>query len=462
VFTRIAASNNYGRIRAAQSPEESSESMADTQKTSSALTSPGYLVPFIAITALYFIFGFVTNLNQGLVPELKQIFEIHQLATWQAMMANFAFFMAYFLFATPSAWLIEKVGYKATMIVSLFVQVVGALMFLPAAQMVSFPLFLAAIFVVGAGVTALQTAANPYAASLGPEETAPSRLNLAQAFNSIGATLAPWVVGTFILTSNFVDPAVVAKESPAAQHVYQLSIAESLRIPYIVVAVVLVLLGIGVSLTHLPHIYEEEKPEEAGPAVANRSIWSFRHTVLGAVGIFFYVGTEVGLATTMVLYFSDSTHGGLNVLTVQTAQKLVALYWGGALVGRLMAPWMLRKIKAGKLLGAFGVSATALVAMAIFAPGYAAIGALILAGFCNSVMFPTIFALGIVGLGPLTSRGSGIMTTAIVGGAILPVLIGWVVDHSSYQVALIIPMFCYLYIAWFGASGSRPRERVVV
>lgn len=430
--------------------------MATDTKPRARLTSPGLLFPFIAITALFFIFGFITNLNQGMVPELKQIFEVHGLAIWQAMLANFAFFFAYFVFSTPAAWLIEKIGYKRTIIVTLFLQVVGALMFLPAAQLVSFPLFMAAIFIVGAGVAGLQTAANPYAANLGPEESSPARLTLAQAFNSLGATIAPWVAGTFILTSTFLDPAAVAKASAAAQHAYQVSIANSVRMPYIVVAIALVVLAIAVSFTRLPHIQPEHKPELHGDGT--RSIWSFRHTVMGACGIFLYVGTEVGLATTMVLYFSDNTHGGLHTLTIQTAQKLVALYWGGALIGRLLAPWMFSLVKPGKLLTVFGVTAACLVVLSMFAPGDAAIAALLLAGFFNSIMFPTIFALGLTGLGPLASRGSGIINTAVVGGALIPVFIGWVVGHSSYQVALLIPVLCYLFIAWYGSFGSAPEH----
>ena len=420
------------------------------------LTSPGLLFPFIAITILFFIFGFITNLNQGMVPELKQIFEVHKLPTWQAMLANFAFFFAYFVFATPMAWLIEAIGYKATMIASLFLQVVGALLFLPAARTVSFPLFMTAIFIVGAGVTGLQTAANPYAANLGPENSAPARLSLAQAFNSLGATIAPWVVGAYILTSTFMDPAAVAEQSPAAQHAYQVSIANSVRMPYIVVAVALVVLAFALLFTHLPHIQAEHKPELHGQGA--RSIWTFRHTVMGAVGIFLYVGVEVGLATTMVLYFSDSTHGGLHALSVQTAQKIVAFYWGGALIGRLLAPWMFSLFRPGRLLTAFGGIAAGLVVLSMFAPAQAAIAALLLAGFFNSIMFPTIFALGINGLGPLTSRGSGIITSAVVGGALIPVLIGWVVDHANYQLALIIPTLCYLFIAWYGSFGSAPKH----
>ena len=218
----------------------------------------------------------------------------------------------------------------------------------------------------------------------------------------------------------------------------------------------LVVLAIAVWLTHLPYIEAGHRPEIHGDST--RSIWTFPHTVMGAIGIFLYVGTEVGLATTMVLYFSDNTHGGLHTLTIQTAQKLVALYWGGALVGRLLAPWMFSLVKPGKVLTAFGVIAAGLVVVSMFAPGDAAIAALLLAGFFNSVMFPTIFALGITGLGPLTSRGSGIITAAIVGGAIIPVVIGWVVDHSNYQIALIIPALCYLFIAWYGSFGSSPEH----
>jgi len=436
--------------------------MATQTKQSSALTSPGYLVPFITVAALFFIFGFITNLNMGLVPDLKKIFEIQGLATWQAMLANGAFFTAYFVFSSPTGRLIEAIGYKRTMVVSLFIQVAGALLFLPAAQMVSFPLFLLAIFVVGAGVTALQTAANPYVSILGPESSASIRLNLAQALNSLGGTIAPWVAGTFILTATVLNPAQVATQSPAEQHAYQITIADTVRMPYIVIAFALVILGIAVAFTRLPHVEatQQFRPAKDGDPLLGRSIWSYRHTVLGALGIFFYVGVEVGLATTMVLYFSDSSHGGLHALLAPQAQKLVAFYWGGALVGRLLGSWMLTKIQAGKLLGIFGVIAALLVVVSIFTSGYVAIGCLVLAGFFNSIMFPNIFTLGIAGLGPMTSKGSGLIMTAVVGGAVIPVFIGWLVDTTSYQWALAVPVICYLYIAFYGLSGSKPARRI--
>lgn len=309
-------------------------------------------------------------------------------------------------------------------------------------------------------MTTLQTAANPYVVTLGPEDTAPIRLNLAQAFNSLGGTIAPWVAGTFILTATVLDPAQVATESAAAQHAYQASIADTVRVPYLIIAFGLILLGIAVAFMRLPHIEATHQTLHGneGAAETNRNIWSYRHTVLGAVGIFLYVGVEVGLATTMVLYFSDAVHGGLHVLSVAEAQKLVVFYWLGALVGRLLGSWMLTMIKAGKLLGIFGVIAAVLVILSILSPGYTAIASLILAGFFNSVMFPNIFALGIAGLGPMASKGSGLMMTAVVGGALIPVAIGWVVDNFSYQWALVIPLICYAYIAWYGLWGSKPAK----
>jgi FHS family L-fucose permease-like MFS transporter len=432
--------------------------MAAQSKPSAALTSPGYLIPFITVTALFFIFGFITNLNMGLVPYLRNIFEVQKLQVWEAMLANGAFFTAYFVFSAPTSKLIEAIGYKRTMVVSLFVQVVGALLFLPAARLVSFPLFLLAIFVVGAGVAALQTSANPYISILGPEHSAPVRLNLAQAFNSIGGSIAPWIAGTFFLTASVLSPDEIALKSAAEQHAYQVGIADTVRIPYLVIAFGLIVLGIAVTFLRLPHIEATHafRPGKEGDPILSRSIWSYKHTVLGALGIFAYVGVEVGLATTMVLYFSDFKHGGLNVLLKPEAQKLVVFYWLGALVGRLLGSWLVSRIKSGKLLGIFGAAAAALVVIAIFTAGYIPIGCLILVGFFNSIMFPNIFTLGIVGLGPMTSKGSGLIMTAVVGGAVIPVIIGYLVDVSSYQIALVLPVLCYLYIAFYGFVGSKP------
>ncbi|HVU45754.1 MAG TPA: sugar MFS transporter [Terracidiphilus sp.] len=411
--------------------------MASETKPSGALTSPGYVVPFITVTALFFVFGFITNLNMALVPHLRSIFS---LPYGLAMLAESAFFLAYFVFSSPTSKLIEAIGYKRTMVVSLFIQVVGCLLFVPAARMVSFPLFLSAVFVVGAGITALQTSANPYVAILGPEHSAPVRLTLAQALNSLGGSLAPLVAGAFILA----DPSKVETQA---------EIANTVRGPYIAIAAALLILGLAVAFSHLPPVTttQEFRPGKEGDALLKRSIWSYRHTVLGAVGIFFYVGVEVGLASIAVNYFKQQ-----GMSSLKTASFLVSLYWFGALIGRLLGSWILTKVKSGKLLGIFGFSATALIALSMFTSGSVAIWTLVLCGFFNSIMFPNIFTLGIVGLGPMTSKGSGLIMTAIVGGAIIPWAIGALADRVGIQHAFAIPMICYLYIAWYGLWGSKP------
>jgi FHS family L-fucose permease-like MFS transporter len=415
--------------------------MATRSTPAAASTTPNYTGPFITVAVLFFIFGFITNLNMALVPHLRSIFDLPY--AW-AMLAESAFFLAYFVFSSPTSKLIESIGYKRTMVVSLFIQVVGCLLFVPAAKMVSFPLFLTAVFIVGAGVTALQTAANPYVAILGPEHSAPVRLTLAQALNSVGGTIAPLVAGAYILT----DPASTATKA---------AVANTVRGPYIAIAAGLLILGFAVAFMHLPHVSQtqEFRPAKEGDPILSRSIWGYRHTVLGAVGIFLYVGVEVGLASIAVNYFK--TQG---VDSAKTASFLVSLYWGGALVGRLLGSWILTKIQSGKLLGVFGFAAALFVVISMVTSGQVAIWAIVICGFFNSIMFPNIFALGIKGLGPMTSKGSGLIMTAVVGGAIVPLALGAAADKFGIQHAFVIPLVCYLFIAYYGLWGSKPTRTV--
>jgi MFS transporter, FHS family, L-fucose permease len=416
-------------------------SMSTRSTPPAVQTAPSYTGPFITVAILFFIFGFITNLNMALVPHLRSIFDLPY--AW-AMLAESAFFLAYFVFSSPTSKLIETIGYKKTMVVSLFIQVVGCLLFVPAAKMVSFPLFLTAVFVVGAGVTALQTAANPYVAILGPEHSAPVRLTLAQALNSLGGTIAPLVAGAYILT----DSSEV--QSKAA-------IANTVRGPYLAIAAGLLILGVTVAFLSLPQVVQtrEFRPGREGDPILGRSVWSYRHTVLGAVGIFLYVGVEVGLASIAVNYFK--TQG---VDSLKTASFLVALYWFGALIGRLLGSLILTKVKSGKLLGIFGFCALFFVLVSMFSSGQVAIWSIVLCGFFNSIMFPNIFALGIAGLGPMTSKGSGLIMTAVVGGAIVPYLIGKLADATTIQHSFIIPAICYLFIAYYGLWGSKPTRSV--
>jgi FHS family L-fucose permease-like MFS transporter len=442
--------------------------MAVQSRQSAVLTSPGYLVPFITVTALFFIFGFITNLNMALVPHLRKIFDLPY--AW-AMLAESAFFLAYLVFSSPTSKLIETIGYKRTMVVSLFIQVVGCLLFVPAAKLVSFPLFLTAVFVVGAGVTALQTSANPYVSILGPEHSAPVRLTLAQAFNSIGGTIAPLIAGAYILT----DPAKLATKA---------SVADTVRLPYIFIAAGLLLLGLAVAFSHLPAVTRTEsfRPGKDSEGESNSSIWGYKHTVLGALGIFFYVGVEVGLASIAVNYFLTQGVNSAKVASffeslgsfgvfvtrwlgpwtnVEIAAILVSLYWFGALVGRLLGSWILTKVKSGKLLGIFGFAAAALIALSMVTSGQVAIWTLVLCGFFNSIMFPNIFTLGIAGLGPMTSKGSGLIMTAVVGGAVIPYLLGALADKVGIQHAFVLPVLCYLFIAYYGLWGSKPSRTVM-
>ncbi|MFZ0743373.1 MAG: sugar MFS transporter [Terracidiphilus sp.] len=403
--------------------------------------TPSYIGPFITVAALFFIFGFITNLNMALVPHLRSIFNLPY--AW-AMLAESAFFLAYFVFSSPTSKLIETIGYKQTMVVSLFIQVVGCLLFVPAAKLVSFPLFLAAVFIVGAGVTALQTAANPYVAILGPEHSAPVRLTLAQALNSLGGTIAPLVAGAYILT----DPTKLISKA---------DVAATVRVPYLLIAAGLLLLGIAVAFMHLPHVVQTQsfRPAKEGDPILSRSIWGYKHTVLGAIGIFLYVGVEVGLASIAVNYFKNQ-----GVDSAKTASFLVSLYWAGALVGRLLGSWVLTKIKSNRLLGAFGFIAASLLGISMVSSGQVAIWTVVLCGFFNSIMFPNIFALAIKGLGPMTSKGSGLIMTAVVGGAVIPFLIGAAADRIGIQHAFVIPIACYLFIAYYGLWGSKPTRTV--
>ena len=433
--------------------------------TPAVQSAPNYTGPFIIVAILFLIFGFITNLNMALVPHLRSIFDLPY--AW-AMLAESAFFLAYFVFSSPTSRLIESIGYKRTMVVALFIQVIGCLMFVPAAKLVSFPLFLTAVFVVGAGVTALQTAANPYVAILGPEHSAPIRLTLAQALNSVGGTIAPLIAGHYILT----DSARIASKA---------EIADTVRGPYIAIAAGLLILGIAVAFQSLPQVAQtqEFRPAKEGDPILARSIWGYRHTVLGAVGIFLYVGVEVGLASIGVNYFlSQGIHpdkvaaffaswGSLGTLitkllgpwtAVGIASVLVSLYWFGSLVGRLLGSAMLTVIKSGKLLGIFGVAGAAMVVLSMCSSGQLAIWSIVLCGFFNSIMFPNIFALGIAGLGPMTSKGSGLIMTAVVGGAIVPALIGELADKTSIQFSFIIPVLCYAFIAFYGLVGSKQKH----
>src|SRR5271170_3987795 len=417
-----------------------------------AAAVPNYSRPLAVVTTLFFMWGFLTCLNDILVPHLKSIFD---LSYARVMLVQFAFFSAYFLFSIPWSRIVNAIGYQRTMVVGLLTMAFGAFLFLPAASAASYPLFLTAVLILAAGITGLQVAANPYVTLLGKPETASSRLDLTQAFNSLGTTIAPKIGGLLILTGAPLAVDELQRLAPQALHVYRVQEAASVKVPYAVIGVALVLLAVLIGAFNLPKI--ETARSRPGEKI-NDSIWKHPNLVLGALGIFAYVGAEVSIGSFLVNYFGLPEIAGLSA---KSAAGYVSFYWGGAMVGRFLGAGLLRRFRPGNLLGLCAVFAAVLVTASMLLGGHTAMWTVLAVGFFNSIMFPTIFSLGVAELGPLTGNGSGILNMAIVGGAILPVIQGVIADHVGIHHAFFLPVVCYLYILYYGLSGSKPNtERV--
>src|ERR1700724_332564 len=422
-----------------------------TMSTTSAVTaetSQDYRRPLAMVTTLFFMWGFLTSLNDILVPHLKSIFE---LTSQKAMLIQFAFFTSYFVFSLPSGKLIDAVGYKKSMVTGLFTMGLGALFFTPAASVPSFPFFLTALIVLAAGMTILQVSANPYVAILGPEKTAASRLNLAQAFNSLGTTIGPKLGGLLILSSAPLAVEVMRQMSAPDLQAYRIHEAASVKLPYLVFALALMALGVAIALFHLPRIASVEQRD----APVHDSIWRHSHLILGAIGIFVYVGAEVSIGSFLVNYFSQPDIGNISE---RVAAGLVSFYWGGAMIGRFIGSALQQKISPNKILGIAALVAAILVAASMLTFGHVAMWTIIAGGLFNSVIFTTIFTLAIEGLGPLTGDGSGLLVAAIVGGAIIPELQGVLADRIGIHHAFFLPILCYFYIAFYAFRGSRRKD----
>jgi FHS family L-fucose permease-like MFS transporter len=420
-----------------------------SQVSSTSTATGNYGKPLAVVTTLFFMWGFLTCLNDILIPHLKSIFDLNYT---RVMLIQFAFFSAYFVFSIPSAKIVDWIGYQRTMVAGLLTMGVGAFLFVPAASVPSYPLFLGALIVLAAGITALQVAANPYVTVLGKPQTASSRLNLTQAFNSLGTTIAPKLGGIFILTAAPLTMVELQALAPQALHDYRVQQAASVKMPYIILGVMLVLLAIAIASFKLPKI--ESAQHKKGEKV-NDSIWNHPNLIFGAIGIFVYVGAEVSIGSFLVNYFSQPEIGGLSE---KAAAGLVSFYWGGAMVGRFIGSALLQRMKTGYLLGFCAVMAAALVAVSMLTSGPVAMWSIIGVGLFNSIMFPSIFTLGVAELGPLTGDGSGVMIMAIVGGAIIPVIQGAIADRIGIHHAFILPVICYVYILYFALWGSRPNS----
>lgn len=409
-----------------------------------------YTRPLTIVTSLFFVWGFLTCLNDILVPHLKSIFDLSYAG---AMLIQFAFFSAYFLFSVPWAKIVNVIGYKTTMVVGLLTMALGAFLFVPAASAVSYPLFLTALLVLAAGITGLQVSANPYVVLLGKSETASSRLDLTQAFNSLGTTIAPKIGGLLILSAAPLAIERLRSLTPEALNLYRIQQAASVKLPYTVIGVALLLLAVLIGISKLPPI--ETATSRSGTKV-NDSIWKHPSLLQGAIGIFAYVGAEVSIGSFLVNYFGLPE---ITSLSAKTAAGYVSFYWGGAMIGRFVGAGLLQRFKPSYLLALCSIVAGGLVTVSMLTGGHFAMWSILAVGFFNSIMFPTIFSLGEAELGPLSGSGSGILNMAIVGGAVLPVLQGIVADHIGLHHAFVLPLICYLYILYYALSGSKPNSQ---
>ncbi len=416
-------------------------------------TQKKYTFEITVLTTLFFMWGFLTCLNDILIPHLKAIFSLNYT---EVMMIQFCFFAAYFIVSLPSGKIVEKIGYKKGIVTGLITAGIGCLFFYPAAGMHSYPLFLIALFILAAGITLLQVAANPYVAILGNSKTASSRLNLTQAFNSLGTTIAPYIGSLLILSVAVESAEKLSKLSPADLTLYQNIQASTVQFPYLGLAAALFMIAAVFSQIKLPEIEAASVTSDSGEGNyddKHKSAWEFKHLVFGAIGIFVYVGAEVSIGSFLVNYLGNKDIVGLPEFQ---AGKMVSFYWGGAMIGRFIGSAIQRKIKPGPVLAFNAAAAGLLVVVSMLSFGNIAMWAILLVGLFNSIMFPTIFTLAIDGLGKHTGQGSGILCMAIVGGAIIPVVQGVIADNIGIHHAFILPVLCYLFIFYYGAKGHVP------
>ncbi len=405
----------------------------------SGTVGQSYTIALVLMVSLYFGIGFITAMNDVLVPHFKDLFH---LSNFRALLVQFAFFGAYFLLSLPSGWIVGRVGYKSGISIALTVMGCGLLLFLPASLLITYPLFLLALFIVGCGLALLQVAINPYLGALGSPETAASRLNLAGFFNSLAGTIAPKVGAVFIF--------IAAGASTAA-------LAQSVRKPYLILAVLAFAMALLTRLVHLPVLLTSSTADASASAGSGESAWSFRHLRFGAVGIFTYVGAEVAIGSLLINYLGQPSMGSMSH---SEAAHYVSLYWGGAMVARLIGFFALRRVRQAHALTFVSLLAVVFITTAIVGHGPVALWALVSCGLFNSVMWPCIFPMSLEGLGRLTSQASGLLVTMVVGGAVIPEIQGLLADRFGYQRSFLVVLACYLYILFFALYGHKPAQRL--
>lgn len=399
---------------------------------------------------LFFVWGFLTELDGALIPYLKGLF---QLSNFQAALVQFAFFIAFFVMSLPSSWLLNRIGYHKGIVWGLLIMAMGSILFYPASLLISYPVFLLAVFVLAAGVTLLQVAANPYVSRLGPSEEASNRLNLAQGFNSVAKVIAPLFGSYFILKG-------LEGLAPEAQ-------AKAVQVPYLVLGSLLLLLAIIFYFLKLPEVVEKASDTKGKSWY---EVFQYPQLRRGALAIFLYVGAEVTIASFLVIYLSENVFPNLSSFRMyvegldnpsdqiakfrEIGARYLPFYWGGLMVGRLSGAYILKYISSARLLRVAALVSSGLILLFVVSEGYLAMWSLILTGLFLSIMWSNIFTLAIDDLGEDTGVGSGILVAAIVGGALIPPIQGLIADSSvGLHYSFLITLVCFLYIAWYGWKG---------
>lgn len=422
---------------------------------SAPLTERRYLIPFALITTLFFLWAFGVNLNDILIPRFRTAFALND---FQSSFIQVAFFGGYCLAAYPAGKLMEHIGYKRGILLGLALCAAGALLFLPASSVGLYSFFLVALFVMACGQSFLEVAANPYVTILGPSDSSERRLNFSQSFNAVGAVISPLIGRTLILTGVEYTPAQLALMSAAQVQAYRAEQASTVKLPYVLIAGIFLVVAVTIYFTHLPDVIEEH--DTAGgqmrhAASLHDSVFAHGHLVKGVIAQFFYVGAQVGVAS-FVIRFAQHTVPGM---TARVAAYYLLGHQIGFMTGRFAGSALMKTIAAARLLAVFAAGCLVCVTVALLAHGIVPVWAVVLIGLFHSIMFPTIFALGIKNLGPLTKRGSSLMVMAIIGGAVFPAIMGRISDATNIQTAFIIPLICYLYILYFALAGYKPISR---
>jgi FHS family L-fucose permease-like MFS transporter len=433
------------------------------------VSSKSYKSSFIFLTILFFLWGFITVLVDSLVPRLKDVFEMSYAKT---VLVQFAFFVAFFVFSVPAGFLLSKIGYKKGIILGLLTMALGCLLFYPAASFRAFPVFLIGYFTLAGGITILQVAANPYVALLGSESGASSRLNLSQAFNSLGTTIAPVVGALFLLSDSVKTSEEIAILSEIEKTNYYVAEAATVQTPFVLIALSIAVLALIFRFIKLPKVMQES------PKGGYLKLLKNKFMLMGALGIFVYVGAEVAIGSFLVNYFSDMNLAAIilqNETMMQIANTIahtfnktftnadpksllgifVIFYWGGAMIGRFAGAYLTKIITPGKVLIIFASLAVAMILISINTTGLISMWSILAVGLFNSIMFPTIFTLSLEGLGDLKAQASGLLCMAIVGGAIIPFVFGSLIDGFGFKIAFILTILCYGYILYFGSIKAK-------